>query len=124
MIKVRWAPYRHFPYEKELGRREVAALTKAYPQETGAGLEIEGNNPELERSMVERLRQQSTYFSRVLHDESEVLADQAQVETQHWRLRGGERRRQSTRFAVHGLHEYKGKFNPQMARALLNVVDP
>ncbi|HBL31117.1 MAG TPA: DNA methylase, partial [Acidobacteria bacterium] len=33
----------------------------------------------------------------------------------------GGSRRQSTRYSVHGLHEYKGKFNPQTARALLNA---
>ena len=29
--------------------------------------------------------------------------------------------RQATRYSVHGLHEYKGKFNPQVAKALLNI---
>ena len=30
--------------------------------------------------------------------------------------------RQATRYSVHGLHEYKGKFNPQTAKAILNVL--
>ena len=29
--------------------------------------------------------------------------------------------KQATRYSVHGLHEYKGKFNPQVVRALLNI---
>ena len=29
--------------------------------------------------------------------------------------------RQATRYSVHGLHEYKGKFNPQVVRAMLNI---
>jgi len=31
-------------------------------------------------------------------------------------------RRQSTRYSVHGLHEYKGKFNPQIVRATANLL--
>ena len=30
--------------------------------------------------------------------------------------------RQSTRYSVHGLHEYKGKFNPQVVRAICNML--
>ena len=30
--------------------------------------------------------------------------------------------RQATRYSVHGLHEYKGKFNPQTAKVILNVL--
>ena len=30
--------------------------------------------------------------------------------------------RQSTRYSAHGLHEYKGKFNPQVVRAIGNIV--
>src|SRR5262249_33371450 len=29
--------------------------------------------------------------------------------------------RQATRYSVHGLHEYKGKFNPQVVPAILNM---
>ncbi|WP_439817963.1 TRM11 family SAM-dependent methyltransferase [Zavarzinia sp. CC-PAN008] len=32
------------------------------------------------------------------------------------------KRRQSTRYSVHGLHEYRGKFNPQVSRALINIL--
>jgi len=48
---------------------------------------------------------------------------QREVEQRHLAARG-RGLRQATRFGVHGLHEYKGKFNPQLARALVNVVDP
>lgn len=30
-------------------------------------------------------------------------------------------KRQNTRYYAHGIHEYKGKFNPQIVRALLNI---
>ncbi len=50
--------------------------------------------------------------------------EQFRVEARHHALRGTRSTRQATRYLVHGLHEYKGKFNPQMARALINAVDP
>ena len=31
-------------------------------------------------------------------------------------------RRQSTRYSAHGLHDYRGKFNPQMVRAIGNLM--
>lgn len=37
------------------------------------------------------------------------------------RVNGNGHNRQSTRYSVHGLHEYKGKFNPQVAKAILNI---
>jgi site-specific DNA-methyltransferase (cytosine-N4-specific) len=39
------------------------------------------------------------------------------------RVNGNRVHRQSTRYSAHGLHEYKGKFNPQIVRAILNILD-
>ncbi len=59
-----------------------------------------------------------TYFSHV------DFPDGERVETDQWRLEQAERSRraQSTRYSAHGLHEYKGKFNPQVVRAIGNVL--
>src|SRR5690606_18912422 len=38
------------------------------------------------------------------------------------RVNGTGINRQSTRYSAHGLHEYKGKFNPQIVRAILNIL--
>jgi len=46
--------------------------------------------------------------------------DQAQLEASD--MLNGKKRRQSTRYSVHGLHEYKGKFNPQVVRGVLNIL--
>jgi site-specific DNA-methyltransferase (cytosine-N4-specific) len=35
----------------------------------------------------------------------------------------GDTKRQSTRYSVHCLHEYKGRFNPQIIRAIFNILD-
>jgi site-specific DNA-methyltransferase (cytosine-N4-specific) len=64
-----------------------------------------------------------TYFAGLEFDRQVHICRQHEVEARHLRSRGT-RERQATRFGVHGFHEYKGKFNPQLARALINVADP
>src|SRR6202020_1457101 len=60
-----------------------------------------------------------TYFSHY------QIADAPFVPTQQFLMEttangGVAPSRQSTRYSAHGLHEYKGKFNPQIARHLMN----
>lgn len=56
-------------------------------------------------------------FARSIEDGSDsVLTVQAQLE-----LSAGGGTRKVTSHALHGLHPYKGKFYPQLARSLLNV---
>lgn len=117
---LRWMPYRLFPYEQKLGLRELEAL----------GVEVvekEKGDPLLVRGNLEGILSRGTYFESLgLPAESDgALTVQAEVEQRHRDLRGeGKRRKQPTRFGPHGMHEYKGKFNPQLVRALCNIVDP
>ena len=64
-----------------------------------------------------------TYFAALDLDAAAHPVAQQEVEARHLQ-RSNIRSRQATRFGVHGFHEYKGKFNPQLARALTNAVDP
>ena len=110
-MRLTWHDYRYYPYERELAYREVAGLF-ANPAlvEVSDGLELDGDP---DHRLVNRL----TYFSEAING---ALA----VQTVQSRLEGAVRRgksRQATRYSVHGLHEYKGKFNPQVVRALLNI---
>jgi len=59
------------------------------------------------------------YFNEVLNGKQSVQTLQGRLE----RVNGNGHRRQSTRYSTHGLHEYKGKFNPQIARAILNILN-
>ncbi|UES60232.1 RNA methylase (plasmid) [Roseibium aggregatum] len=106
--------YRYYPYEKDLAAREVAKLlgTDKFREMDGV-LEVCGGSP----NKADRL----TYFSKVRYDRTEIETVQSQLE----KAATGQKR-QATRYSVHGLHEYKGKFNPQVAKALLNIcgVDP
>lgn len=106
MTSAEFADYTLFEYEKRLAARELEALTiRAEPLGLDPG---------------DLVRGRATYH----HAVDGVPTIQALVEGFHHAKRGTRPSRQATRYLVHGLHEYKGKFNPQMARALVNVLDP
>ena len=110
-MRLTWHNYRYFPYERDLARREVVGLLE--PQkiaETLDGLEIVGAS---NHAMAERL----TYFSGFSTSESVKQTLQHRFES----VTRSSPTRQATRYSVHGLHEYKGKFNPQVAKAILNI---
>lgn len=105
--QVGWQGYRLFPYETVLAERELVALQGASRDES-----------------EERLLERATYFRHVVVGGEERPTRQGLAESAHLTLRAISRPHQATRYGPHGLHEYKGKFNPQLARALVNVVDP
>lgn len=110
-MKLIWHNYRYYPYERELASREVAALLSgAQAREAVDGVDINGA---FDPSNIKRL----TYFSGLLNGQSFVPTAQSRLEAP---ARVG-KNRQATRYSTHGLHEYKGKFNPQIAKSLLNI---
>lgn len=112
LMKLTWHDYRYYPYERALAMREIAALFPAStPREVLGGLELPS-------SCSSRLANRLTYVSRIDGERGLSETQQSCLETT---ARKG-KARQATRYSVHGLHEYKGKFNPQVARALLNVL--
>jgi SAM-dependent methyltransferase len=114
--------YRYLPYELDLSSREVKALLGAEPQATASGLEValNGHQPDLAKRL--------TYTRSVaLAGAAAILTDQARLEDSA-RSNGGLMRdvgasRQSTRYSAHGFHEYRGKFNPQIVRAIGNLLE-
>lgn len=113
-IRARWMPYKMFPYERRLGLMELESLgvrELVDQQEWVAGVG------------AQRIAERLTYFESVTVGEGEQATEQALVEREHLEMRDGPLR-QPTRYGLHGLHEYKGKFNPQIVRALCNVIDP
>ena len=116
MMTLIWHEYRYYPYERELAKRESSALlSEVQLHEAVDGFNVIG---QFALDEVERL----TYFSGVRNGQSFTPTVQALLESS---ARDG-KNRQATRYSTHGLHEYKGKFNPQVAKALLNIfgVDP
>jgi hypothetical protein len=110
-MRLNWHQYRYYPYERELAAREVAALLRfKQVQEIEGGLELDCID---DSEPAHRL----TYFSGFVNGHSLEVTVQARLEIA---ARSG-KNRQATRYSVHGLHEYKGKFNPQVAKAILNI---
>jgi hypothetical protein len=108
--------YRLFPYERDLAEREIAALDLRLVDASANGFLIDAaaNHAELRRL---------TYVSGVHTADGDVLRpDLAVMEAVHRELRGRGPRRQATRYGLHGIHEYKGKFNPQVVRAFANLL--
>ena len=111
-MKLSWHGYRYYPYERALAIREVAALfPTSQLREVPGGLE-------LPNGCSRRLASRLAYISRIGGQRGLAQTQQSWLEMT---VRKG-KARQATRYSVHGLHEYKGKFNPQVARALLNVL--
>jgi len=114
-MKLYWHPYKYFPYEKELAVREVQQLTGQTPETTNDVVSLP------ESAQADTLRKLA-YFSYFGEEGVLVPTTQRLLETANDKPRTS--RRQVTRYSSHGLHEYKGKFNPQVVRSLLNIFGP
>lgn len=111
--KLIWHRYRYFPYERRFALAEVQALfgvTEVEEMQDGLLVPAEAVAP----AVAQRL----TYFAKVqFPDGTVVIPHQAELEASSRAARG---KRQVTRYSAHGIHEYKGKFNPQVVRAIGN----
>jgi hypothetical protein len=115
-VRARWMPYRLFPYEKRLGLRELETLSGGDIFEEDGQVAASGD--------ADLIARRATYFEAVRNGAGTWLpTEQALVEAAHRDIRNISPTRQATRYGLHGIHEYKGKFNPQVVRALCNVVD-
>lgn len=112
-MRLAWHRYKYYPYEKDLALREVESLlgpSAIAVQDDVVDLALP-NRPDLANRLV--------YFSSYAPEKTaaSVMTQQGLLE----RINGNGANRQSTRYSAHGLHEYKGKFNPQVAKAILNI---
>ena len=118
-VELKFHDYRYFPYEQRLAALEVERLLGAEPERHNGSLHIETLR-DIDLHSLQRL----TYFRDVIvAGEESVVPQQAQLEASATRHRNpGQLNRQHTRYSAHGLHEYRGKFNPQMVRAVTNLL--
>lgn len=123
-----WHSYRFLPYERRLALREVKALTGSDPKPSSEKVIVSGT------AAIQLNLERLTYFRQVTFNGAGILVPlQGQLEATAAKAirepalfddgeEGPKLRRQSTRYSVHGLHEYKGKFNPQIVRATANLL--
>lgn len=113
MTSLIWHNYKYFPYEKDLAVREISTLL-------GAGaVELSSSGAKAHSCSTPANASRLVYFSSF--EDCKTGEHQATRQALLERVNGNGPNRQSTRYSAHGLHEYKGKFNPQIAKALLNI---
>ena len=125
MLNFYWHAYKYFPYERKLAQREVSSLLGHTPETGLEGLRV----PVVPEWQGRAYR--TTYFCQaVAQDGGSVVPLQAHLEESATHSGYSDREatgapilsRQSTRYSAHGLHEYRGKFNPQIVRAIGNIL--
>ena len=110
-INIYWRDYKFFPYEKKLAIREIETLLSPSQISVDRRKVTLTSMPEI--SKIESL----VYFSHAAVGSQLIETIQNKAEHKN----SGNRKRQNTRYSVHGMHEYKGKFNPQVVRSLFNI---
>lgn len=118
-VNFYWQNYKYFPYEKLLASRELLSLTGNDPQNIQNGLSVE-----IESSWDVLIHRTTYFHSASLEDGTTIIPLQAQLEAstnEHSDTTSV--KRQSTRYSAHGIHDYRGKFNPQIVRAIGNILN-
>ena len=113
-VKLNPPAYKMWHYEAELRSREIAALSKCSVEAASAGgvICLSLSNPELWQ------------LRRLTFTKDFVIGASATQPTWQKVLENGDSessRRKDPKYATHGLHAYKGKFYPQLAKSLLNI---
>lgn len=112
MLELIRHSYKYYPYELDLARREVEALLpNLQMSETKNGFLVQNR---FNLDIVKRF----VYYAGAYDGNKYIPTMQAKLECSN----GQSQNRQSTRYSTHGMHEYKGKFNPQIVRAILNIL--
>lgn len=106
--------YRYMTYEQDLLRLEIQTLLPdAVLEDNDRQLVLRNVTPG-DFTVLDRL----TYVAAYIVDDVCYYTQQYRLEQNKAKMP----RRQNTRYASHGIHEYKGKFNPQIVHALLNIL--
>jgi site-specific DNA-methyltransferase (cytosine-N4-specific) len=110
--------FKLFPYEQELLRRELISLlnNEAYIDNNKNIISICNDNA---RKNIDIIINRSTYVDKLIVCDKEYKTLQSLAESTN----SLGRKRQATRYLIHGIHDYRGKFNPQIARSILNILN-
>lgn len=112
-VRLKMFPYRYMEYELNMMKREILTL---FPSATI----VEDANTILLSGINENDLQKLyclTFISEyevegIIHETYQSLIE---------REDGTSNSRQHTRYSTHGIHEYKGKYNPQIVHCMINL---
>jgi SAM-dependent methyltransferase len=123
-----WHSYKYLPYERRLAERELITLFKGSPVPHPNGFTVK-----FSEQGWQDIAKRVTYFCEAVAENGErVIPRQALFEAsgngsaQAYLTSmpvAPSQSRQNTRYSAHGIHEYRGKFNPQVVRAIGNLLD-
>lgn len=109
-VQLSWHEYKYYPYEKEFAYKEITALS--------GFCEISQKNEKTLSIKLSGIYENELY--NLVYFSSYQIGTNPPKLTLQAKLESTSKRKQSTRYSIHGLHEYKGKFNPQVVRSILN----
>lgn len=108
--------YNYMEYEKELQKLEIISLI---PESYIISESPRKTIIECKFCDIEKLECLTYYKSFSFENGEGKYTRQGLLEAQGAELAA----RQNTRYSTHGLHEYKGKFNPQIVKAIINIFE-
>lgn len=114
---LKFPDYKMFSYEQELAKMEIDAFFPNKPYDvsaSGISIDVDCGNASVKENL-NRL----TYVKSYDFDNVDTPTYQAIKEASCPKVGG--HKKQSTRYGAHGLHEYKGKFNPQIVSSIINI---
>lgn len=119
-IKLLSPDYKLFEYEKEFAEREITNLLsptqlEKVPEGYILSSAIENEIEALEKARKLTFIGQIVIENQVTETNQRILEKSCSV--------SGSKRRQSTKYGAHGLHDYKGKFNPQTVSSIFNILN-
>ena len=112
-MQLTWHNYKYYPYEKDLALREIQSLL------TPDLIEVSEKGVNVKHPVAPEMAQRLVYFAGYTTELGLPPVNTMQRILEQ--VNGSNTSRQATRYSAHGLHEYKGKFNPQVAKAILNI---
>jgi len=109
------ASYKMWDYEVVLRKREIVGLLKTAPEDEGDGR----YSLELDPFEVDRIRRLTFTHKAKFNPGSLILTWQAILENGN--TLKAKKNRKEPKYVTHGIHPYKGKFYPQLAKSLFNL---
>jgi len=112
VVLLEGPPYKPWPYEQELRKRETCSAKAASLVEVSNAVQKSADVPEL-------LRYRSLVFTHQVHFPGGHKEPTWQAILENG-MAANPSARKDPKYVTHGLHPYKGKFYPQLAKALIN----
>ena len=115
-VLLKTFPYKYMAYEKELMYRELHTFFRDPCFIDMKGDVLVKNVDEEQIPLLDRL----TYFMTYEFKDQHRRTLQAKLEDCN--ANDYTSKRQHTRYSTNGIHEYKGKFNPQIVHSIVNIL--